>query len=48
MIEIRRNNMNLGKPQGWDNLPYRYIFLSTGERIGIVYDGIDFVEDDVD
>ena len=37
--------MNLGKRYGWDNLSYRTVFLSTGERIGIVVDGVDFRED---
>ncbi len=34
--------MNLGKKQGWDNMPYQIIYLTTGEAIGYLYNGIEF------
>lgn len=34
--------MNIGKLQGVDNLPYRPVFLSTGEHIGYLVDGVEY------
>lgn len=33
--------MNLGKKYGWDNIPYREIFLSIGTKIGVLINGTD-------
>ena len=38
--------MNLGKKYGWDNIPYREVYLSTGEKVGILVDGVRFQEEE--
>lgn len=34
--------MNIGKLYEWDNIPKRDVFLSTGECVGTLVDGIEF------
>ena len=37
--------MNVGKKYGWDNIPYQNVYLSTGQKIGVLYDGVGFEEE---
>ncbi len=41
--------MNLGKKQGWDNIPFQEIYLSTGIFSGLLLvDGITTIVEKID